>query len=31
MTVDARGVVIVWFNPTTGERAYVRSCAGDAG
>jgi hypothetical protein len=24
-TVDERGVVTVWFNPTTGERAYVRA------
>ncbi len=23
-TVDERGVVVVWFNPATGERAYVR-------
>jgi hypothetical protein len=30
-SVDARGVVTVWFNPATGERAYVRAGAGDAG
>jgi hypothetical protein len=23
-TVDEHGVVTVWFNPATGERAYVR-------
>ena len=27
-TVDADGVVTVWFNPTTGERAYIRQPAG---
>jgi hypothetical protein len=26
-SVDARGVVTVWFNPATGERAYVRAPA----
>jgi hypothetical protein len=26
-TVDERGVVVVWFNPATGERAYVRARA----
>ena len=24
ITVDARGAVRVWYNPRTGERAYVR-------
>jgi hypothetical protein len=24
-TVDERGEVTVWFNPSTGERAYVRA------
>jgi hypothetical protein len=28
-SVDAQGLVTVWFNPATGERAYVRSRAGD--
>ena len=26
-TVDENGVVTVWFNPATGERAYVRSAS----
>jgi hypothetical protein len=24
-SVDERGTVVVWFNPATGERAYVRT------
>jgi hypothetical protein len=27
-SVDAQGLVTVWFNQATGERAYVRSRAG---